>query len=85
MKKIKKFISDHFEGLIIILILIGVLAIAFLIHYKFEFLNFFLLPIILSGYLLGKRKAILTAFFCVALVFLYLVFYKLYLGLEVVF
>lgn len=85
MKKIKKFIGDHFEGLIITLVFIGVLGIAFLIHYKFEFLNFFFLPIILSGYLLGKRKAILTAFFCVVLVFLYLVFYKLYLGLEVVF
>jgi len=85
MKKIKKFIGDHFEGLIITLVFIGVLGIAFLIHYKFDFLNFFLLPIILSGYLLGKRKAILTAFFCIALVFLYLVFYKLYLGLEVAF
>lgn len=85
MKKIKKFIGDHFEGLIIILVFIGVLGIAFLIHYKFDFLNFFFLPIILSGYLLGKRKAILTAFFCIALVILYLVFYKLYLGLEVAF
>jgi len=85
MKKIKKFIGDHFEGLIIILVFIGVLGIAFLVHYKFDFLNFFLLPIILSGYLLGKRKAILTAFFCIALVILYLIFYKLYLGLGVAF
>ncbi len=85
MRKIKKFITDHFEGLIIIIVIVGVLAIALLIHYKFDFLNFFFLPIILSGYFLGKRKAILTAFFCIALVFLYLVFYKLYLGLEVVF
>jgi hypothetical protein len=85
MRKIKKFIRDHFEGLIIILVIIGVLAIAFLIHYKFNFLNFFFLPIILSGYFLGKRKAILTAFFCIALVILYLVFYKIYLGLEVAF
>jgi len=76
---------DHFEGLIIILVIIGVLAIAFLIHYKFNFLNFFFLPIILSGYFLGKRKAILTAFFCIVLVILYLIFYKLYLGLKVAF
>jgi hypothetical protein len=85
MKRIKKFIADHFEGLIIILVFIGVLGIAFLIHYKFDFLNFFFLPIILSGYLLGKRKAILTAFFCIVLVILYLIFYKLYLGLKVAF
>ena len=85
MRKIKKFMRDHFEGLIIILVIIGVLAIAFLIHYKFNFLNFFFLPIILSGYFLGKRKAILTAFFCIVLVILYLIFYKLYLGLKVAF
>ncbi|NIM60054.1 MAG: hypothetical protein GTO16_14120 [Candidatus Aminicenantes bacterium] len=85
MKKIKKFINDHFEGLIIILVLIGVLGIAFLIHYKFDFLNFFLLPIILAGYFLGKRKAILIALFCIVLVILYLIFYKLYLGLGVAF
>jgi len=85
MKKTKKFIGNHFEGLIIILVFIGVLGIAFLIHYKLSFLNFFFLPIILSGYLLGKKKAILTALFCIVLVILYLIFYKLYLGLEVVF
>jgi len=85
MRKIKKFIRDHFEGLIIILVFIGVLGIAFLIHYKLAFLNFFFLPIILSGYLLGKRKAILTAFFCIVLVILYLVFFKLFSGLGVEF
>jgi hypothetical protein len=85
MKKTKKFIGDHFEGLIIILVFIGVLGIAFLIHYKLSFLNFFFLPIILSGYFLGKKKAILTALFCIVLVILYLIFYKLYLGLEVAF
>jgi hypothetical protein len=51
MKKIKKFISDHFEGLIIILVFMGVLGIAFLIHYKFEFLNFLSLSTINLSFL----------------------------------
>jgi len=71
MKKINKFIREHFELSIIILVLIGILSIAFLVHYKLGFLNFFFLPVILSGYFLGKRSAILTGIFCVVLVILY--------------
>jgi len=33
MRKIKEFIRDHFEGVIILLVFIGVLTIAFLISH----------------------------------------------------
>lgn len=56
-----------------ILILIGILAIAFLVHYKLPFLNFFYLPVILSGYYLGKRQAVLSGIFSVVLVVGYLI------------
>ena len=79
MKKIKEFILKHFEGSLIILILIGILAIVFLVTYKFSFLNFFFLPVILSGYFLGKRRAVLTGIFCILLVVLYLMFTNLLL------
>ena len=69
MIKIKKFVLKHFEASLIILILVGILAIAFLVHYKFSFLNFFFLPVILSGYFLGKRRAVLTSIFCILLWF----------------
>ncbi len=77
MKKIKDFVDKHFEASLIILILIGILAIAFLVHYKFSFLNFFFLPVILSGYFLGQTRAVLTAIFCILLVILYLLFFHL--------
>jgi hypothetical protein len=77
MEKIKTFILKNFEISLIILILIGILAVAFLVHYKFSFLNFFFLPVILSGYFLGKKRAVLTAIFCILLVVLYLLFFKL--------
>jgi len=80
MDRIKKFILKHFEGSLIILILIGILAIASLVHYKFAFLNFFFLPVILSGYFLGKTRAVLTAIFCILLMILYLLFFKLIFG-----
>lgn len=80
MSKIKEFILKHFEVSLIILILIGILAIAFLVHYKFSFLNFFFLPVILSGYFLGKRSAVLTGISCILLMILYLLFFKLLFG-----
>ncbi len=82
MKKIKEFVLKHFEGSLLILIFIGVLAIIFLVTYKFSFLNFFFLPVILSGYFLGQKRAVLTGIFCILLVLLYLIFANLLLGVR---
>ncbi len=80
MKRLKSYILEHFEGALIMLILLGIIAIASLVHYKLSFLNFFFLPVILSGYFLGKRQAVLTAFFCVLLVVFYLIFSQTLFG-----
>jgi hypothetical protein len=74
MNKIRAAALRHFETTLIILILFGILATAFLVHLKFSFLNFFFLPVILAGYYLGKRQAVLTASLCILLIVLYLVF-----------
>jgi hypothetical protein len=80
MNRIKEFILKRFEVSLIILILLGIFAIVFLVHYKFTFLNFFFLPVILSGYFLGQKKAVLTAIFCVLLMLLYLLFFNILSG-----
>ncbi|MFW6131010.1 MAG: HD domain-containing phosphohydrolase [Candidatus Aminicenantaceae bacterium] len=82
MRKIKEFILSHFEGTLLLLVLLGIAVIAFLVHYKFAFLNFFYLPVILSAYFLGKRKAVLIAIFCVVLVIAYLLIFNLLIGQE---
>ena len=82
MRKLRTFAVEHFEGTLLILIFLGVLAIAFLVHYKFSFLNFFFLPVILSGYFLGKRRAVLTAVFCILIIILYLVYFDLLSGAQ---
>ena len=74
IRKLKAFISGHYEGFILSAVLCGILAIAFLVRYQFSFLNFFFLPVILAGYYLGKRKGVLLATLCVLLVALYFVF-----------
>lgn len=80
MRRLKTFFFQHFELALIILIFVGVLAIVFLVHYKLSFLNFFFLPVILSGYFLGKRQAVSTGIFCLLLVILYLAFSNLLFG-----
>jgi len=74
VKRIRAFALRHFETTLIVLIFLGIAATAFLVHLKFSFLNFFFLPVILAGYYLGKRQAVLTASLCVLLVALYLIF-----------
>jgi hypothetical protein len=77
MNRLKSFALKHFETTLILIILFGIIAIAFLVQYKFAFLNFFFLPVILAGYYLGKRQAVLTASLCVLLVVLYHLFSQL--------
>jgi len=72
--KLRSLALRHFETTLLLIILFGIIAVAFLVQYKFAFLNFFFLPVILAGYYLGKKKAVLTASFCILLVGLYHIF-----------
>lgn len=83
MKDAKAFILKHFQGSLILLIFVGVLTIAFLVHFKLAFLNFFFLPVILAGYFLGKKEAVLTSILSVLLVIFYMLFSKLLAGAGV--
>lgn len=74
MRRLKAFALKHFETSLIIIILFGIALIAFLVNYKFAFLNFFFLPVILAGYYLGKKQAVLTASLCILLIVLYHIF-----------
>jgi hypothetical protein len=73
-RRLKALALKHFETTLIVIILFGIVVIAFLVNYKFAFLNFFFLPVILAGYYLGKRQAVLTASLCVLLIALYHIF-----------
>jgi hypothetical protein len=56
MRKIKKWVREHFELSIVILILAGIFVTAFFVYNKLGFLNFFFLPVILSGYFSWEEK-----------------------------
>lgn len=76
MSKFRSYALRHFETALIILIVFGVVLIALLVHYKTAFLNFFFLPVILAGYHLGKRQAVLTASLSILLFTFYSVFFR---------
>jgi len=74
MDKLKNFVLKHFELSLVILIFLGIIGTALLVQYKLAFLNFFFLPVILSGHFLGKKQGVLTAFFSILVVVFYLLF-----------
>ena len=77
MDRLKAYFLRYFEQTFVLLTLLVTALINYhpLITDKLAFLNFYFLPIILSGYYLGRRKAVLGAFFAVLMVVAY-VYYE---------
>ena len=71
MEKLKRYVFKHFESHFIFTILISVILINFFVYSKIAFLNFYYLPIMLAGYYLGRRTAVLGAFFTVLMVWVF--------------
>jgi adenylate cyclase len=63
MEKFKQYILKYFEPLFVLLVLLSTAGINYFIPYKIAFLNFYFLPVILGGYFLGRRLAMLGAVF----------------------
>jgi len=75
MEKIKLFIVKHFEEIVVVLILMGTIFVNFVVQYKMAFLQLYYLPILITGYILGRRAAVLFAFLSILIVILCTVFY----------
>ncbi|MCM8789743.1 MAG: HD domain-containing protein [Candidatus Omnitrophica bacterium] len=75
MEKIKIFIVKHFEEIIVISILLSTMAINLFTVHKIAFLQFYYLPVLVSGFFLGRRMAVLLAFLSILVVVLFMVFY----------
>lgn len=71
--KLKAYLVRHFEHSLIIGVVGLVVLITYFVDYKLVFLNTFYLPIIAAGYFLGKRMAVLTALFSIAIVTLIII------------
>jgi putative nucleotidyltransferase with HDIG domain len=75
MEKIKSYFFRHFERILVLSILLIIVLINYFVPYKIGFLNFFYLPIIIAGYFLGRRMAVLTAFLCILVVIVFMLIF----------
>ncbi len=75
MEQFKEFIVKHFEKIIVIAILLVTCVINYFIVYKIAFLQLYYLPILITGYILGRRMAVLFAILSILFVSLFVVFY----------
>lgn len=71
-KESKNYTEKHWEDIVILLTLLSVAAVHYLIYSKIAFLDFFYLLIVLAGYYVGKRLAILGAFFSIIMVWIFI-------------
>ncbi len=65
MDRVKNFVLSHFEQLLILAIVGGVFAVNLAGISKLAVINLYYLPVLVAGYVLGKRMAVYTAVFSV--------------------
>ncbi|MFQ5456483.1 MAG: HD-GYP domain-containing protein [Nitrospirota bacterium] len=75
MDKIKKFLFNKFEFVSVITILIILTVISIFVVNKYPFLNFYYIPVLIAGYNIGKRGAVLSGVFAVSMELLLLIIF----------
>jgi putative nucleotidyltransferase with HDIG domain len=71
MSNIKVYFFEYFEQTVVLFILVAVVVLNYFIAEKLALLNLFYLPAIIAGFVLGKRKALLTSIFSITAVTFY--------------
>jgi adenylate cyclase len=73
--RVKRYLLENFELLFVLMTLLSTAAVNYLVPAKLAFLNFYFLPIILAGYYLGRRSAVLGALLCSLVITIYVVMF----------
>jgi putative nucleotidyltransferase with HDIG domain len=68
MEKFKSFVLKHFEELLVMTIALIIVLVNFFVIQKLAFLNFYYLPVLVGGYVMGRKMAMLASLFCTALI-----------------
>jgi len=71
----KRYLLENFEHLFVLITLVSTVVVNYLVPAKLAFLNFYFLPIILAGYYLGRRSAVLGALLCTLTMAIYVVLF----------
>jgi len=75
VERIKRYLLANFEHLFVLVILLSTAGVNYLVPTKLAFLNFYFLPIILAGYYLGRRTAVLGGLLCALIMAIYVVLF----------
>ncbi len=75
MRGLGRYLEQHFEQVFVLVILVTVAVINYYIPQKIAFINFYFLPVITAGYLLGSRGSVMGAVLCISLVTIYAILY----------
>jgi len=59
--KLKRALFEHFEAALVLVLLSSLLFINFFVVHKFAFLLFYFIPVLLAGFHLGTKQAMLAA------------------------
>ncbi len=73
MDKVKTYVFDHFEQTLVLTVLLSILFVHYFVYQKMAFLNFYYLPVLLAGFYLGRRTAVLFSVFCILLVTIFFI------------
>jgi HD-GYP domain-containing protein (c-di-GMP phosphodiesterase class II) len=74
MDRFKTYITNNFEQIFALLILVTVFTLNYFLPHKIAFLGFYFLPVIIAGYYLGLRSSVLGAFLCILLITIYVIY-----------
>lgn len=69
----KAFFVKRFEWFVVVSVMIAILAINYFVTNKIVFFNFYFLPVIMAGYMMGARQAVTGAVLCIIFVCLHTV------------
>jgi putative nucleotidyltransferase with HDIG domain len=74
MDHFKQFVLNHFEKILVGVILAAAFVGTYLVEEKFIILNFYYIPVLIAGYFLGRRMGILAAVFSILAVLICILF-----------
>jgi HD-GYP domain-containing protein (c-di-GMP phosphodiesterase class II) len=75
VERAKRYLLANFEHLFVLVALLSTAGVNYLVPTKLAFLNFYFLPIIMAGYYLGRRSAVLGALLCTLMIGIYVVLF----------
>jgi len=65
---VKRLMFDHFEAILVVVLVLAAALTVLVLPYRLAFLNFFYIPVLLSSYQLGRSKGMLTGLTAVLLI-----------------